>query len=143
MSRPLFLRGKRTVRDDIAWGATYGVQFAVFYALIAVAVGVLRGLTSGGELLRRLPPVIVAYFAVGPVAGAIIGLCRPLTRWRAGLVLVTMIAAVPVFAGIATAVDGLPWRWKSGTLTSVLFVAALVGGLIGLTQPLDKDGRDS
>lgn len=81
---------------NLTWGIRWGLAFAVCYALIGSAIYVLRG----GTALRSvgLTPwvLILGYLAGGVLAGAAVGIGRPLLRSRAGTAFVGACAAAPV-----------------------------------------------
>jgi energy-converting hydrogenase Eha subunit B len=75
--------------------------------------------------------VIGTYFFGGISAGVAVGLLKPLARWRAGAILVGIIAAFFVFLGIVVAADGLPSRWGSDQWTTLIVLPILFGTFAG------------
>lgn len=63
------------------------------------------------------------YIMGGAVGGACFGMLLPLARWPAGAVLVGVVAATPVYFGVAVLLD-VP-------LISMLPAPILVGGTLG------------
>jgi hypothetical protein len=72
-----------------------------------------------------LSGVLAAYFGGGAVAGGVVGLPLPLSRTRAGAVLVAVIAALPVWIGIAA--GGWPTHWGEHQWESGIVLSLIVG----------------
>ena len=74
---------------------------------------------------------LLAYAGGGVISGCILGLLRPLTRWRAGAALVGIAVALPAFFGIALAMSGLPQTWDDSIWASTVGCSVLLGGWFG------------
>jgi hypothetical protein len=120
-----------TIRDDLRWGLGIAAFFIAFYALIAVVLYFLRGADSFEAQGLSLPRLLLAYLGGGVVAGCILGLLRPLTRWRLGAALVGVAVALPVFLGIGLALFGMPSTWDSSVWGAMVGAAVLLGSVGG------------
>jgi hypothetical protein len=93
----------------IRWGLVVATVFSAWVTVVAVA-GSADAFTKVGVTYRA---VVVAYYAGGIVAGAMVGALLPLRRTFAGAALVGTIAAFPAWMGFWFVSEGTPWRWQS------------------------------
>jgi hypothetical protein len=125
------LSTRAAVTDNVRWGAGLGLIFGAIYSVIALGIYATRGsrpfATNGVSLLA----LIAAYFGGGLAAGVVIGLFRPLLRWRLGAMVVGFIGAIPVGAAFRTAENGLA-RWTSDDVIVVAMFAGALGAPAGL-----------
>jgi hypothetical protein len=108
----------------------WGLAVAV---VISLYVLVLRGLSGPGPFERQgvtLLGVIAAYLGGGAVAGIVVGLLRPMTRWRWGAVSVGVLAAFGSAVAIGIAMEGHPALWGPDIWFGCTF-AALFFGVVG------------
>jgi Na+/melibiose symporter-like transporter len=82
---------------DVRWGLWVGLQFALGYSLIALAI-----LALSGELASRYGWVVLGryasvYFVTGILGGLTYGLLKPITDKRWGLMLVLAVVGVIVY----------------------------------------------
>ena len=75
--------------------------------------------------------VMASYLWGGVTAGAIVGLLRPLGRYLVGAVLITFIAAIPVFLGVRVVLSGFA-PWESRDTALILIAPAMMSILIGV-----------
>ena len=98
---------------NLIWGGTWGLFFGVVYC----AIGLLLRLGRGPDFLRGYGITfgqLMLLYAAAPVAGGlVVGLARPLTRWRAGAIVVGMMAAFLVVGGIMLTLEGPVNHWQS------------------------------
>ena len=78
-----------------------------------------------------LATVILAYFAGGVSAGALVGVLAPLRRSRWGATLLGIMSGWLVFLGIGVALHGLPTEWDDVAWISVLVPGLLFGSVFG------------
>ena len=138
------------VRANVTWGVTGGVVIGAGLCLMAalpVAAMLLMVLLtylsqwSGVATSFFVPEtaqlgpyillVLPLYLAAGAVAGAIVGLLRPLARWRLGATLLGMIGGTILYwsvgplAAVFTEID--PFSREHFTFS--VFMGSLVGGV--------------
>lgn len=105
-------------------GVLAGVAAATFTILIVAAIVGVRG----GAVFERFGTTLLGasalYLGAGVVGGAVVGLLLPITVWRAGSAVVGVLAAVPLYLGIAIV---LP----ETDMWSGLIAAVVIGGLVG------------
>ena len=128
MTRPL--RESKAV-GNLKWGVKGGLGFAAVYCLW---VGLLF-LIGGPETFRRLgvtlTTVIATYVTVGVVAGAVIGLLRPLTGNGFGAFVVGYLAAVPITAGLMICLSGWPSTWAGRRWHEFPILVLVFGTMVG------------
>lgn len=103
--------------SDLVWGAKWGLRLASLYCVwIIILIGLNRSLTlkaSGGHTVNALA-VLALYVLGGAIAGAVVGITRPLQRSMIGAMLSGWFAALPVFWGAVFVVRGfVPWDSES------------------------------
>jgi hypothetical protein len=128
-----------TVMGNLKWGVKGGLGIASLYC---VWVGVLY-LLQGSEPFSRqgvgLPTVLATYVAVGVIAGAVIGLLRPLTRNDFGAFVVGYLAAVPITAGLMICVNGWPTAWTVRRWHEFPVMVLLFGTMVGFELSRRRD----
>lgn len=123
-------RPRRELLRDVTWGARLGLWFGLFYSLVSTVIVVIRG----GALSSRavsLQGLIGLYLSMGLVAGALVGLMRPVARNRLGACVVGTVVTIPVIVGIAAMKDGLPANWGQ-VLRIALFCSVIAGPVFAL-----------
>ena len=117
--------------DRIKESVVIGLAFACLYSLYVCGLYLLEGPAPFARLGTTIGVVIGTYFFGGISAGVAVGLLKPLARWRAGAILVGIIAAFFVFFGIVVASDGLPSRWGSDQWSTLIVLPILFGTFAG------------
>lgn len=124
---------KRDLRRDIAWGIHWGKQFSSYYTLLALAWLVFAGRFAWGRWGFRIFLIVPFYWGAGVVAGAIIGLLRPLGRTLLGQVLIATIAGFPVCFGGAMIV--IPFeKWAELLVPTGLIATLALAPLAGVVN---------
>jgi hypothetical protein len=95
-----------TVLRNLRWGAGWGLSLASLFSLYVFALSIIRGSAPFDRHGISPAEVIQAYLVGGVVAGALIGLLRPLTRWGWGAALLGLIASIPIVGLIGLALHG-------------------------------------
>ena len=108
-----------------------GLAFACLYSLYVCGLYLLDGSAPFARLGTTLGIVIGTYFFGGISAGVVVGLLKPIARWRAGAIVVGIIAAFFVFFGILVASDGLPSRWGTDQWVTLIVLPTLFGTFAG------------
>jgi hypothetical protein len=114
-------------RTNVRWALGWSIPMALAYCAWAGVVALLQGSTHFDQFGVTLWTVMGTYLASALVAGILLGLCRPLLRWRLGAVVVGAVAGTSVYSAIGISMAGLqPTSFVVGTLCGVL-----VGGVLG------------
>jgi hypothetical protein len=116
---------------DIRWGIGWGLFAACFYALVALVIYAFQGSRPFESKGITLASTVAVYIVGGLIGGTIVGLLRPLTKRRAGAMLLGVIAMIPVSIGFVFILFGPISRWGGGELFGVLFTAVFLGGYGG------------
>ena len=131
-------RGARAWGADVRWGVAAGACFAALYSGMAVVLYVLAGPAQFGDKGLTLRATVAAYAAGGLAGGALVGLLRPLARWRAGAMLVGVAAAVPLTLALTLAMRGHPAGWSEDVWGGGALAAVALGlgcGFIAYEPP--------
>ena len=132
------------LKTGFRWGLLYAVGFTVLAVIVGVVRGVGGGLADWSEASRALAFVAGAYFAAGIVSGGLVGLLLPIGRSRAGAAVLGFIGGIPVY-GIVGMAATPPHTWWPGLLIITLIAATVVGAPLGLLIWRDEqngfDGR--
>jgi hypothetical protein len=122
-----------SLADNILWVIRWGITCA---ALFSIYVGVLFAI-GHAELAETygmtVGAIMVGYFAAGLVAGTVVGILRPLTRWIFDASLVGFVAGVGVAAALVIGEQSIA-DWSRAEIIKVLVLGTLWGpaGGIGL-----------
>jgi hypothetical protein len=113
--------------EGARWGLIMASLLSLWVGVLSIIQGSLTFVSSTGD--RYYAPTIVGLYLLGGViAGTMIGVLRGLLRWRAGAVLVGVLAAVPIAAVFLITVRGFaPWG-TTETIFVVIFSSAFGGG---------------
>jgi len=115
----------------IWWGARWGALFGVAFVAIAVVIYTLSGQTAFEAHHTTFGRVVLTYFFGGVAAGVVVGIMKPLTRWKAGAAVVGFLAGMPVATIMRFATDGFgPWH-RSDTI-DVIVMSLILGVPTGI-----------
>lgn len=117
------------VRKCVEVGFGMGAVFSAWVALLALIQFSTTITTRNGTEVNVFA-VMATYLLGGTAAGAVVGVLLPLTRWVVGAVVVGILAAVPVFFGVAVAGSG--WPLTSEDMLVVVIVSVAFGGTAGV-----------
>ena len=124
----------RVIRNVI-WGVGYGLAFAALFMAWAVIARIIGGADAFGEKGTTLLTVLALYLFGGVAAGGIVGLLRPIVRWRIGSVLVGIIAAEVIYGAGWIALNqprdkgAAMLDWQSAIRTRLVRLAVLLCAL--------------
>lgn len=104
---------------------------AMFYSVLASTLFALHGGDRYRAVGLTLPVIIAVYFAGGITGGCLVGLLRPLTRWRIGAAAVGVIAMIPVCWGAGILVHGPLSVWGEAEYFAWTITPVLIGAYGG------------
>ncbi len=81
-------------KQDLAWGMKIGLGAGIVMAFVAWLSGGASGIDSGGVPVQ---PEMLACLADAPVAGLVLGLLRPLTRFPLGSAVLGFLILAPYY----------------------------------------------
>lgn len=129
MSKQPIRRG-RSLSQDLVLGIGGGLAIALLLCVYAAILYLLRGAESFVANDVTLGAAISVYIVGGVIAGAVVGVLLPITRWRWGAALVGFLAAMPVFAIVRALLEGFrPWT-SVDTIVMILWALTL-GSSVG------------
>jgi hypothetical protein len=128
MTQPLHVS---TAIGNAKWGVKGGLRAAVVYCLWVGLLFLIGGPETFSRLGVTLTTVMATYVTVGVLAGAVIGLLRPLTGNGFGAFVVGYLAAVPITAGIMICLKGWPSTWTIGLWHSFPMLVLIFGTMVG------------
>lgn len=111
--------------ERIVWGARWGLRFGLTFDAIAVIVFLLSGPSERERNGVTFATVILLYSSAGLIAGLVVGVLLPLTRWKVGAATVGVLAALPVGVLVRLMTDGLTGWTAEDTATALLFALAV------------------
>jgi hypothetical protein len=117
-----------SVTKDVGWGLGWGLGFTLIYSLFVIGLYVLRGAEPFEEKGITLGATLAIYFVGGLAGGILLGLLRPLTRWRPGSALVGMVAVAPATLAFGLAAFGPMHAWDKDMVISLIITAVVLGG---------------
>jgi len=117
--------------ENLRWGIRFGVTFAVFYCVFGVVIYLTRGPGPFEANEVSLVGVLLAYLGGGIAAGALVGLLRPLLRWRLGALVVGIMATFIVGIGFRSIISGFT-PWTQHDLRTNAGFALILGGLTSM-----------
>ena len=120
------------VLANVLWGVLWGIGYAVFFSLIVLVIYLFRGTRAFDGYGATLGAVLLGYFAGGLVGGTVLGLLRPLNRWKWGAAFVGFVVALPVYASAGVVVSGWYTQWVVEDVLTMVLCALLVGPALGV-----------
>ena len=125
------LRAQPRIVRDVRWGIGWGLAFAAAFSLIALASFALGDPRQFARMGVTPGTTVGAYAFGGAVGGTLVGLLRPLTRWRAGSGVVGVVACLPLSLGFLLAMRGPPSHWTTSNVGAGVVTALLLGTACG------------
>lgn len=120
-----------SVTRNLTLGIRWGFIFGAAYSLWAGVLFLLRGSTPFRGHNVTVVEAVATYLIGGVIAGGIVGILLPLTRWKLGAALVGMVAVLPVSIGVIGSMQGFS-PWTEGHTFVVAMMSLLLGGGGGL-----------
>lgn len=117
--------------DRLMWGLRYGMAFGSAFSFLGVVIFLLNGWHTSAVIGVDLFAVIAFYLVGGVVAGLLLGIFKPLVKWRAGAAAVGVLIAVPVLEMTQILFEGLHVP-NAFELREVMTVGVLMGVVVGI-----------
>lgn len=119
------------VIQNLVWGVAWGLAMAAVFCLIGVALYVTRGPTFLRGYGISFGAFELGYLGGGAAAGIVLGLNRPLLRWRAGAIATGILGGVLVYGAAVITLSGPIGRWDGGDWFAAITAGVLVGASFG------------
>ena len=132
-----------TVGRNTFWGFRYGVVFGLFFSAWAVVALIVGGPETFARQGTTFGEIIGLYLVGGSIAGAIVGMLRPLAYRRVGAAVVGFFAALPLAVGTKIMLSG--FRWTQADEIYLFLFPLLLGcgaGLVLHSVFLEDKTRD-
>lgn len=121
----------RSTARDVRSGVVGGLAVATLYCLWIAAIYVFRGPAAFERQGVRFGSLLLTYLTIGIVSGALVGLLKPLARWKSGAYAVGLIAGAPVAIGLAVCIKGMPSNWDADEAFVIPILSVVAGLAIG------------
>jgi len=141
-SKHFELPTKAEVVGNLRWGVAQGAIFAGLFSFGLLLLALGRGSFRWSSYGLSFGEIVLVYFVGCMLAGAVVGLLRPFTRWRLGAMLVGVVAAVPATATLGIAMSGNPLAWKPDDRFAFYGIIVTMGPLCGLIRWSQTWGRE-
>lgn len=120
------------IRTNVRTGVFIGLLMATGYLGWVSIVYVLGGAEAFSSHNVTYLLMVLTYYAVGVVGGAIVGLALPWVNHPFVAILVGILVGWVFFFAIELASSGPVWRWGRGDWRNVAVLGALLGAPGGL-----------
>ena len=117
---------------NIGWGLAWGCGYAVFFSVIALLIYLFGASTPFQANRTTLPVVLLAYLTGGLIGGVLVGLLRPLNRWKRGAALMGLVGASAAYSAIGIAASGWFWQWNPEDIFAAVAAPLLIGPALGV-----------
>ena len=122
---------KSRLNADVRWALKGAYAVAAVYCLWVLGVYVIGGDEPFTQLGVPFLSVEGFYLVAAGLAGLVIGVMRPLTRWAAGAYLVGYAAGMILSSCLAVLLSGNPMHWGIRELLLIIIMGIFGGSIIG------------
>jgi hypothetical protein len=119
------------LEQNLLWGVGWGLGVGAGFCLLGVVLRAVRGPKFLHPYGITFGTLILVYLAGGAGAGAVLGLGRPLTRWRAGAIVIGIIGGMIAYGAAGIALEGPIGRWSAGEWLILALLGSIGGGILG------------
>lgn len=123
--------------DDLKWGIGWGLWMAAGFSGIALVVTGFRGSADYPDFGLTIRSIILLYFALGLIAGAVLGVLRPFTRTKSGGFFVGWLIGSLVYGGAGFLIPDV----TIAMLPVALILGLAVGGTFGYQTARDNKSK--
>ena len=122
-------RLRRRVSQNLLWGVRLGLVVAAMLCCIGVPLALLGG--SEPLTHERIPAgtLLIVYLSGGFISGIVLGIARPLARWRVGAIVIGIVDGVICAALINMGTDGAFWAWHGMQWFVTIVMGTSIGGI--------------
>lgn len=117
------------LKSNIPWGLSWGVPAGILYAMLGGTLFVLGGAAAKAKYGVGLATVLGLYVGGGVGTGIVLGMFRPILRWRAG----SMLAGIVVALSAAAIYTTVSHTWSPASASGVIVYGLGFGALAGAT----------
>lgn len=127
------------VLRNLGWGLGMALAGASALSLWVLLISLLTGSTEFEKYNMTTWTIIGTYYVAALLIGTLIGLLRPLTRWRPGAVALGLIGGFIGYSAVGIAMDG----WQDFQWWIAAGPGAFVGGACAWiwTRPSKAKGK--
>jgi len=133
VSAPTFRSQFNRLGHRMSQNLVWGVRLGLVVAGMLCCIGVPLALVGIGDPVthERIPAgtLVVVYLSGGFISGIVLGLARPLARWRVGAIAIGIADGVICAALINMATDGAIWGWHSMQWIVTVIMGTSIGGI--------------
>lgn len=119
-----------SVKDDIVWGVS---SFLVFAVLLCAWATVVRIVSGPGPFERdqiTYPKALLLYLGLGVLGGVVLGIVRPLTRTRRGTLIAGALVGAAILWSIGTFAVGIEAATRPFMLSVLLTFGSAAGAMV-------------
>jgi hypothetical protein len=118
------IRESNTYRNVKA-SVVVALATAMAFSAWVLVLSLLRGSFSWPQYEMTTAQIVAGYFGAALVAGPVVGLLWPLTRWMSGAVVVGSVGGTIIYGAIGVAMGHAHEAWFIGAIPGVLIGGGL------------------
>ena len=123
--------------DDLKWGIRWGLWMAAGFSGIALVITGFRGSPDYPEFGLSIRSIILLYFALGLISGAVLGVLRPFTHTKTGGFFVGWLIGSLVYGGAGLMLKDV----GIGMIPVALILGLAIGGTLGYQTARDNKSK--
>ena len=129
-------------KGDLLWGVRLGLIIGSLYAVLALILYGTGGSARFEKLHTTVFSVIAVYLIGGLSAGIVLGIFRPALQQRYSAFVVSVIAAMPVAAGLTILATDKFGDWTLREWSTTAFLSLFVAAVGVAVLWKDPEGSD-
>jgi hypothetical protein len=123
---------------NLRWAFAWTFIFATGYSILVLIHSAIRGSTYWPAYHLSTWEIIGLYYAAAVVNGLLLGLLRPLLKWRIGAFVLGTMAGSVIYGAFGLAMVG----WNQPVAWIALILGVVIGGILGIVW-YDENGPPS
>ena len=123
--------------DDLKWGIRWGLWMVGGFSAIALVITGFRGSPDYPGFGLSIYSIVLLYFVLGLIAGAVLGVLRPFTRRKSGGFFVGWLIGSLVYGGAGLMIKGV----GLGMIPVALILGLAIGGTLGYQTVRDNKSK--